>query len=257
MKKFATSMLLGAAFLATAAYAQVNMGSQKPAADLPFTVTKVADFNQPWRIAFLPDGRMLVTERAGRLRVIEDGRLNPEPVAGLPPVYVGGQAGLFDVLPDPDFARNRTLFISFAHGSKRANHVRIVRARLDGSRLVDVRPIFTAQPAKSGDAHYGARMAFLADGTLFSVGWNDIGGWRRAPTREPASVTSRPSRTQVMPSATITSTWKRPQGRRSRRPAMSVSTTLPISARSGVPATPSTLVAMPPHPPFTTSREKR
>ena len=65
MKKFATSMLLGAAFLATAAYAQVNMGSQKPAADLPFTVTKVADFNQPWRIAFLPDGRMLITDKVG------------------------------------------------------------------------------------------------------------------------------------------------------------------------------------------------
>jgi glucose/arabinose dehydrogenase len=132
-----------------------------------YRIEKIADgLEFPWCIAFLPDGRMLVTERAGRLRVIEDGKLKPEPIGGLPPVYVGGQAGLFDVLPDPDFARNRTLFLSFAHGSRRANHVRIVRARLDDGQLVDVKPIFTAQPAKSGDAHYGARMAFLADGTL-------------------------------------------------------------------------------------------
>jgi aldose sugar dehydrogenase len=128
------------------------------------TLVKGLEF--PWSLAFLPDGRMLVTERAGRLRVIEKGVLVPEPVAGLPPVFVSGQAGLFEVLLDPQFASNKTLFLSFAHGSERRNHVRIVRARLEGNTLHDVVPIFTAMPAKRGDVHYGGRMAWLPDGTL-------------------------------------------------------------------------------------------
>jgi aldose sugar dehydrogenase len=128
------------------------------------TLAKGLEF--PWSLAFLPDGRMLVTERAGRLRVIDKGVLVPEPIAGLPPVFVSGQAGLFDVLVDPQFTSNRTLFLSFAYGSERKNHVRIVRARLEGNTLHDVVPIFTAMPAKRGDVHYGARMAWLADGSL-------------------------------------------------------------------------------------------
>ncbi len=128
------------------------------------TLAKGLEF--PWSLAFLPDGRMLVTERAGRLRVIADGKLLPDAIGGLPPIYVSGQAGLFEVLPDPDFARNQLLFLSFAHGNSRANHTRIVRARLDGNALKEVTPIFTVKPAKQGDAHFGARMAWLGDGTL-------------------------------------------------------------------------------------------
>lgn len=128
------------------------------------TVAKGLEF--PWSLAFLPDGRMLVTERPGRQRVIENGVLRPDAISGLPAIFVSGQAGLFDVLPDPDFANNHELFLSFAQGSNGSNHVRIVRARLDGMALKDVLPIFTAQPGKRGDVHYGGRMAWLADGTL-------------------------------------------------------------------------------------------
>src|SRR5690606_21763767 len=92
--------------------------------------------------------------------------LREAPVEGLPPVYASGQAGLFDVLPAQDFASSGILFISFAHGDDDANHTRIVRARFDGERLHDVQQIFTAQPAKSGDAHYGGRMSWHIDGTL-------------------------------------------------------------------------------------------
>lgn len=125
----------------------------------------------PWSLAFLPDGRMLVTERAGRLRVIDTDAagnltLRAAPVDGVPPVFVSGQAGLFDVMLDPDFADNGLLFLSFAHGTQQANHLRIVRARFDGTQLHDVTPIFTSQPAKTHRQHFGGRLALLEDGTL-------------------------------------------------------------------------------------------
>ncbi len=131
------------------------------------TVETIAEgLENPWSVAFLPDDRMLVTERPGRIRVIDANGLRAEPLAGLPEVFASGQAGLFDVLPAQDFADTGIVFISFAHGQADANHTRIVRARLDGDRLVDVHPIFTTHPAKSGDAHYGGRMAWADDGTL-------------------------------------------------------------------------------------------
>ncbi len=75
----------------------------------------------PWSIAFLPEGDMLVTERTGRLRVIRDGTLLEEPVAGAPETYVAGQGGYFDVVLDPSFATNRRLYLAFAHGDARRN----------------------------------------------------------------------------------------------------------------------------------------
>ncbi len=137
-----------------------------------YRVETVAEgLEHPWSIAFLPDGRALVTERPGRLRVIENGALREAPVEGVPDVFASGQSGLLEVLPAADFADSGVLFLSFAHGEKRANHTRIVRARFDGRRLSDVQPIFTTTPAKSGDPHPGGRMLQLPDGTLLmSVG---------------------------------------------------------------------------------------
>jgi len=138
--------------------------------------TVAAGLVHPWSLAFLPGGRMLVTERPGRLRLIEpgpDGRpeLRTEPVAGVPPVLARGQAGLFDVLLDPDFANNRRVFLSFAHGTPDANHLRVVSAQFDGRQLLAVQPIFTSRPAKADAQHFGGRMAWLADGTLlFGMG---------------------------------------------------------------------------------------
>jgi glucose/arabinose dehydrogenase len=130
----------------------------------------------PWSLAFLPGGGLLVTERPGRLRVIApaaDGRLTlrTEPVAGVPPVLAVGQAGLFDVLLDPDFATNRRLLLSLAHGTREANHLRVVSARFDGQQLQDLRPVFTSKPAKSDTQHFGGRMAWLPDRSLlFGMG---------------------------------------------------------------------------------------
>jgi aldose sugar dehydrogenase len=120
----------------------------------------------PWSIAFLPDGAILVTERPGRLRIVTPEGLRPAPVAGLPEVFASGQGGLLDVLLARDFADSGILFVSFAHGNADANHTRIVRARFDGRELLEVTPIFTTQPPKSGDAHFGGRMAWMPDGTL-------------------------------------------------------------------------------------------
>lgn len=119
----------------------------------------------PWCIAFLDNGTMLVTERSGNLRLVRDGALVAEPVAGVPAVYARSQGGLFDVAPHPRFAENRLLYLSYAHGTPDANATRLARARFDGERLTDVTPIFTVTP-KDTPHHYGGRLMFLPDGTL-------------------------------------------------------------------------------------------
>ncbi len=128
--------------------------------------TIASGLDHPWSIAFLPGtAGVLVTERGGRLLLIAPGQ-RPRAIAGVPAVHVAGQGGLFDVALHPDFARNRLLYLSFAHGTAGANATRIVRARLDGARLADVRAIFTVTPAKDTPVHFGGRMAFLRDGSL-------------------------------------------------------------------------------------------
>jgi aldose sugar dehydrogenase len=127
----------------------------------------VADgLEYPWSLAFLPDGRMLVTERAGRLRIIDNGSLLPEAVSGVPQAYVNSQAGLFHVLPAQDFADSGLIYLSLAAGTDRANSLLVVRARLQGNALIDVEEIFRAEPLRSTPVHYGARMLWLPDGTL-------------------------------------------------------------------------------------------
>ena len=82
----------------------------------------------PWSVAFLPDGDMLVTEKPGRLRLVQSGRLREDPIRGLPEVYYRGQGGLFDVVLDPDFAQNATLYLSYAYAEGEATTTRVMRA---------------------------------------------------------------------------------------------------------------------------------
>lgn len=122
----------------------------------------------PWSMAWLPNGDMLVTERRGTLRIIRDGKLLADPVPGTPEVFTtGGQAGLFDVLPHPDFANNQYLYLSFAKplAERGASTTAVVRGRLVNDRLEDVQEIFAADA--NGAGHYGGRMAFDAEGHLF------------------------------------------------------------------------------------------
>jgi len=126
----------------------------------------------PWALAFLPQGRFLVTERPGRLRVIEaGGRLGP-PLAGVPAVAAGGQGGLLDLVLDSDFARNRRLYFCFsepaAPGQGRGNSTALARAQLaaDRSRLEDVKVIFSQKPKVASRMHFGCRIVEALDGTL-------------------------------------------------------------------------------------------
>jgi glucose/arabinose dehydrogenase len=115
----------------------------------------------PWALAFLPEGRFLLTERPGRLRVVEaDGRVNPA-LRGLPEVAARGQGGLLDVLLDADFARNRTLFFCFSEPGAAGNSTALARARLsdDRTRLEAVQVIFSARPKVASSAHFGCRIA--------------------------------------------------------------------------------------------------
>lgn len=129
--------------------------------------TVAQGLEHPWSLAFLPDGRMLVTERSGRLRLLTaEGELLQEPLAGVPEVFASGQAGLFDVLPARDFGQSRVVYLSYACGTHEANHTCLARGELGESGLGNVSEIFRAQPAKEGAAHYGGRLVWLPDNTL-------------------------------------------------------------------------------------------
>lgn len=160
--------LLGAALAApAAAIARPVLHEGTPAAATGYRLVTLAEgFQHPWSLGFLPDGTMLVTERPGRLRLLRDGQLDPRPIEGLPPIHVGGQAGLFEVMPHPGFAQNRLIYLAYAHGTQQANHLRLARAVLDGHALRDLRAIFETDIAKPGNAHFGGRLLFLPDGTL-------------------------------------------------------------------------------------------
>ena len=149
---------------------QTTLAAPAPAGALALKVETLAEgLVNPWSIAFLPDGSMLVTERAGRLRVIRDGALVETPVAGVPEVLAWNQGGLFDVLPHPDFAANRMLYLSYANGTREANATRIARAEFDGAALVNVTPIYDAAPTKDTGHHFGARLAWGGDGKLYAT----------------------------------------------------------------------------------------
>ena len=137
-----------------------------------FRVIEVAGgLSHPWGLAFLPDGRMLVTERGGQLRLIDEGRLVPEPIGGAPEVFASGQGGLLDVAVDPSFAENSLVYLSYADSDSSGTTTQVMRARLDGNRLVESEVIFDAKPRASGRNHYGSRLAFGPDGMLYvSVG---------------------------------------------------------------------------------------
>jgi aldose sugar dehydrogenase len=139
-----------------------------PAADpAKYQITTVAEgLSFPWSIAFLPDGSALVTEKEGRLRVIRDGKLVPEPVKGVPPVLFDGQGGLFEVSLHPRFAENNWIYLTYAAGTEGANATRLTRATYKDGALSEVTALFSAQPGKAGTAHFGGRIAWLPDQTL-------------------------------------------------------------------------------------------
>jgi len=136
-----------------------------PAVAADYTIATMATgLNHPWSMAFLPDGRVLITERSGQLRVLDHGKLGS--ISGVPAVYAKSQGGLFDVVLHPKFAQNGLIYLSYAAGTPAANATHIARAKLVGNALTEVKVIFTVTPTKNTPVHYGGRMVFLPDGTL-------------------------------------------------------------------------------------------
>ena len=121
----------------------------------------------PWSMVFLPNGDMIISEREGQLRIMREGVLLPDPIAGTPEALVDGQGGYFGMVLDPDFANNRRLYLSYANGEVGANTTAVVAGTLsdDASELTNVAEIFRGTERETS-LHFGGRLAFLSDGTL-------------------------------------------------------------------------------------------
>ena len=171
LRQTSSVLLLAAALLAAASPARGQSDAVQTALH-DYRVVTVADgFEIPWSIAFLPGGDILVTEKVGRLRIVRDGRLLPDPVPGIPEVLVRGQGGLMDVVPHPDFANNRIIYLSYSKSVEglRAGTTVVARGTFENDRFTLMDEIFTA--VSDGSSHYGCRIAFDSQGYLFlSVG---------------------------------------------------------------------------------------
>jgi aldose sugar dehydrogenase len=166
--------LSAAAIIALAACGGAGPGSTANAAPnavktLAVKLTPVVeDATQPWGMVFLPNGDLLYTEKEGGLKRVPGGAGASLAVSGMPPAYTERQAGYLGLTLDPAFATNRLVYVAYAKGNKKANATAVVRARLsaDGSALEQVTEIFLAD-SRASSAHYGSRLQFANDGTLF------------------------------------------------------------------------------------------
>jgi glucose/arabinose dehydrogenase len=159
------------------------------AGDAPIHASRLHDFRvvtltqgleHPWGLAFLPDGRRLVTERPGRLRIVgADGRLDPQPVTGLPPVAAVGQGGLLDVALHPDHANNGWIYLSYAGPGPGGVGTEVLRGRLAGHALRDVQVLFRMRPKTASGYHFGSRLVFDRQGFLY-ITLGDRGDMPRA-----------------------------------------------------------------------------
>src|SRR5271168_1718820 len=157
-----------------AAWAQVNVGEQKPEASLPFTMTTVATFELPWRLAFLPDGRMLITEKVGPVWLVSQ-QGQKIPVGNTPPVYWQGQNGMMGVFVSPNYATDQSIYLTYVEPGDYGGGLALARAKLNASattaRLSNFEVLWRQMPrGKGGQA--GAIVAFSPDGQylFLSVG---------------------------------------------------------------------------------------
>ena len=148
------------------------LASAQAQSDLPFNVEPITSFDEPWALAFLPDGRMLVTERKGSLFIVGQDGQKSRPVGGMPDVDYGGQGGLGDVVLHPDFAENGLVYLSYVEGGRSGTRgAAVARGKLNeterGGYLSDVRVIWRQYPKVVGRGHYGHRLLFDDDGYLW------------------------------------------------------------------------------------------
>jgi glucose/arabinose dehydrogenase len=131
-------------------------------------VTLVQGLQHPWSLAFLPDGRMLVTERPGRLRIVsKEFKLDPQPVEGAPRVAAVGQGGMFDVALHPKYPENGWIYLAYNGPGDRGHGTELLRAMLDGHRLTQERVLFRLEPKSSAGQHFGGRIVFDREGHVY------------------------------------------------------------------------------------------
>jgi glucose/arabinose dehydrogenase len=133
-----------------------------------FGVEKITtDLDNPWGVAFLTDGRILVTERAGSIRIVKDGKLLDERISGVPKVYAQGQGGLLDIQLHPDYAKNGWIYLTYSKPGAGGAGTTIARTKLNGNSFTDFQDLFSAQPFSNSGAHFGSRIAFDGNGYIF------------------------------------------------------------------------------------------
>ncbi len=158
----------GAAAIAAPALAQTGGSRPLTSAKAGYRLaTLTTGLSQPWSMAFLPDGRILITERPGRLRIFADGRLRRPAIPGVPEVFASGQGGLLDVCLHPGFAQNRILYLSYSGSGPGGAATTVARAEFTEAGLRDVAPVFVALPYASGSLHFGSRIAFDRAGFMY------------------------------------------------------------------------------------------
>ena len=176
---------LAVAFVPAGAYAQINAGEQKSETTLPFTMTQVATFNLPWRIAFLPDGRMLITEKVGPLWLVtQDGAKTP--VANVPAVLAQGQGGLLGVFLSPHYATDHNIYLTYAEPGDGGSGLAMARAKLsigkDTASLEELRVLWRDMPKGRG-GQFGGAIAFSPDGRYLFLTVGDR--QRMTPAQDP------------------------------------------------------------------------
>lgn len=186
MKALVTStLLLGLA--ATAAEAQVNAGNKAPEATVPFTMTQVATFNLPWRIAFLPDGRMLVTEKVGPVWLVTE-KGEKTQLTNVPPVLYGGQGGMLGVYVSPTYGKDRSVYLTYSEPGDGGSSLALAKAQLtigQGTASLDNLQVIWRDGARGRGGQFGAAVAFSPDGQLLYLSVGDR--QRMTPAQDPNS----------------------------------------------------------------------
>src|ERR1700691_1835392 len=171
--------------LASAAWAQVNAGEQKPEAGLPFSMTTMATFELPWRLAFLPDGRMLITEKVGPVWLVTQ-QGQKIPVAGTPPVYWQGQNGMLGVFLSPNYATDQSIYLTYVEPGDYGGGLALARAKLNitstVARLQNLQVLWRQMPRGKGGQE-GAQIAFSPDGNYIFLTVGDR--QRFTPAQDP------------------------------------------------------------------------
>ena len=165
------TICLSLAALPLAVQAQLQPSAAPPAASGWKTVMVADGIDHPWGMAWLPDGKLLVTAKGGTLHLLQGNKFIKIPMEGLPPVFTGGQGGLLDIAVHPADKTNPRIYLTLSTGTGEANRTTLVQGVFDGKRVHGIKTIFKVQPDKSGGQHFGSRLLWLPDQTLLmSIG---------------------------------------------------------------------------------------